>query len=137
VIVLRRVPLAGEGWQTFQAPFFYLLAAPPYLAIARIASSRPRCSRCALVLACALGLVEMVSARAPPSRPRRPPGDRDRRRRLPPHDVVRVALRQQRAAGGAAGGRRRGIRLLAAPAPAATARASCSASCSGSPCLRR
>ena len=56
-----RVPLANEGWQSFQAPLFYLLAAPPYLAITRLGSEgAAMLAMRVLVLACGLGLVQMV-----------------------------------------------------------------------------
>jgi len=61
VAVSHRVPLANEGWQFFQPPLFYLLAAPPYLVIARIASeATAMIGMRVLVLLCGLGLVEMV-----------------------------------------------------------------------------
>ena len=61
IIVTRRVPLASEGWQSFQAPLFYLIAAPPYWVITSIASEpAAKLAMRALVLACALGLAEMV-----------------------------------------------------------------------------
>jgi hypothetical protein len=68
----RRLPLATEGWQTFQPPLFYLLAAPPYFAIAKLASE-PTAMRAMrlLVLACGLGLVEMVGRGARAAFPRR------------------------------------------------------------------
>ncbi|HEX5064492.1 MAG TPA: hypothetical protein VFY49_00115 [Myxococcota bacterium] len=72
VIVSRSVPLASDGWQTFQAPLFYLLAAPPYLVIARLASEpMAMLAMRALVLVCSLGLVEMVYRAARTAFPQR------------------------------------------------------------------
>lgn len=61
VVSELRVPLANEGWQMFQAPLFYLLAAPPYWLVAKL-FSEPAAALAMrlLVLLCALGLVEMV-----------------------------------------------------------------------------
>jgi hypothetical protein len=72
IIVLRRVPLASEGWQSFQAPLFYLIAAPPYWLIASLASEpAAKLAMRAFVLVCALGLVEMVHRAARTAFPER------------------------------------------------------------------
>ena len=61
VVVSHRVPLANQGWQTFQPPLFYFLAAPPYLVVARLASEQTAMlfTR-VLMLFCGLALMEMV-----------------------------------------------------------------------------
>ena len=57
----HRLPLANEGWQAFQAPLFYLMAAPVYAAVARIGSEAlAMLAMRGLVLLLSLGLVEMV-----------------------------------------------------------------------------
>jgi 4-amino-4-deoxy-L-arabinose transferase-like glycosyltransferase len=72
LLIEHRVPLANEGWQFFQPPLFYLLAAPPYLAISFLASEPiARLSMRLLVLACGLGLIEMVYRSARAAFPRR------------------------------------------------------------------
>ncbi len=57
-----RAPLANESWQGFQPPLFYFVAAPPYLVIARLAGSEAPAMLAmrGLMLACGLGLIEMV-----------------------------------------------------------------------------
>ena len=57
----HRLPLANEGWQAFQAPLFYLTAAPVYAAVSRIGSEAlAMLAMRGLVLLVSLGLVEMV-----------------------------------------------------------------------------
>jgi hypothetical protein len=57
----HRLPLANEGWQAFQAPLFYLAAAPVYAAVSRIGSEAlAMLAMRGLVLIASLGLVEMV-----------------------------------------------------------------------------
>jgi hypothetical protein len=67
-----RVPLAGEGWQAFQPPLFYFVAALQFLVIGRLVSEGAALlSMRVLMLACALGLVEMVYRSARAAFPRR------------------------------------------------------------------
>jgi len=57
----HRLPLANEGWQAFQAPLFYLAAAPVYAAVSRVGSEAlAMLAMRGLVLLVSLGLVEMV-----------------------------------------------------------------------------
>ena len=137
-----RVPLANEGWQSFQAPLFYLVAAPPYGDRASRLGGGGDARDARAVLACALGLVEMVYRAARAAFPERDgsPDDRHRHGRLPAHDGLHVALREQRATRGAADGGAGG--RGAAPARAHRVRGSvagalASACSSALHCLRR
>ena len=57
----HRLPLANEGWQAFQAPLFYLAAAPVYAAVSRVGpEALAMLAMRGLVLLVSLGLVEMV-----------------------------------------------------------------------------
>ena len=57
----HRLPLANEGWQAFQAPLFYLAAAPFYAVVSRVGSEALAMHAVrGLVLLVSLGLVEMV-----------------------------------------------------------------------------
>jgi hypothetical protein len=72
VALTWRVPLATDGWQAFQPPLFYFVAALPFLVIARLASEETAMlSIRVLMLVCALGLVEMVYRSARAAFPRR------------------------------------------------------------------